>query len=58
MGVYYPSVGVANEKRHLFFEECKEQGDRKQEALEKLSVRFITAEEIEDAYKAGKSNVD
>lgn len=54
LGIYYPSVGVANEKCYLFFAECKEQGDRKLEPLEKLSVRFMTAEEIEDAIQSNE----
>ena len=54
LGIYYPTVGVANEKCHLFYAECGEQGDRKLEPLEKLSVRFMTVEEIEDAIRANE----
>lgn len=54
LGNYYPTVGVSNEKCYLFFAICGKRYKNNLEPLERLTIRYMTDEEVEKEIANGR----
>lgn len=54
LGDYYPTVGVSNEKCYLYYAKCYNKDEPSFEPLEKISVCYLSAEEVETHIVSGQ----
>lgn len=54
LGDFYPTIGISNERCHLYYVECRDCEKIKLEPLEQISVIKMSEQEVEDNIASGE----
>ncbi len=54
LGLFYPTIGISNEKCFLYYAECSKTKTVKHDPLEKISTSLLNAKDISDLMNSGR----